>query len=212
MVTKVHANVISESFGTTSLPNELGTLLTDANNAAVAAGVTVVESAGDSGSSGTMISAADDPEVVAAGAVDNFRLVAMNDGYRSYVSNQMAALSSGGTAPTNEVVNLVAPGWYGGESAYADNIGGCPPDYPTEAARGTSEAAPLIAGAAADVIQAYRATHHGATPTPAAVGEILMRHRGRAGPLVRTDPADVRCGEAIRLMRVFADCVRRTAS
>src|SRR5579875_1203638 len=115
VVARVHANVISESFGTTSLPgSSFGQLLTQADDAAVDAGVTVVESSGDSGDSGTVITAADDPKVIAAGAVDNFRLVAMNDGYPSYVSNQMAALSSGGTAPTGKVVNLVAPGWYGG--------------------------------------------------------------------------------------------------
>jgi hypothetical protein len=170
----VHANVISESFGLNSVPpSSFDTLFADANDAAVQAGVTVVESSGDSGASGTVIADSDDPLVIAAGAVDNFRLVAMNDGYPSYVSDQMAALSSGGTAPTGKLVNLVAPGWYGGEAACADNVGGCPPGYPTEAMRGTSEAAPLIAGAAADVIQAYRDTHYGATPTPEVVGDIL---------------------------------------
>jgi hypothetical protein len=174
VVAKVHANVISESFGVNSVPpNYFASLLAAADNAAVQAGVTVVESSGDSGASGTVIAASDDPEVIAAGAVDNFRLVAMNDGYHSYVSNQMAALSSGGTTPTGKLVNLVAPGWYGGEAACADNIGGCPPNYPTEAMRGTSEAAPLIAGAAADVIQAYRDTHEGASPTPEVVQQIL---------------------------------------
>jgi hypothetical protein len=174
VVATVHADVISESFGLNSVPpSSFGNLLAQANEAAVEAGVTVVESSGDSGSSGTVIAASDDPQVIAAGAVDNFRLVAMNDGYPSYESNQMAALSSGGTAPTGKVVNLVAPGWYGGEAACADNSGGCPPDYPTEAMRGTSEAAPLIAGAAADVIQAYRDTHRGTSPTPQVVQEIL---------------------------------------
>jgi hypothetical protein len=174
VVAKVHADVISESFGLNSVPpNSFGNLLAKADEAAVEAGVTVVESSGDSGASGTVIAASDDPLVIAAGAVDNFRLVAMNDGYHQYVSNQMAALSSGGTAPTDKLVNLVAPGWYGGEAACADNSGGCPPDYPTEAMRGTSEAAPLIAGAAADVIQAYRDTHHGVSPTPEVVQDIL---------------------------------------
>jgi hypothetical protein len=174
VVAKVHADVISESFGLNSVPpSYFGKLLADADEAAVEAGVTVVESAGDSGASGTVIAASDDPQVIAAGAVDNFRLVAMNDGYPSYVSNQMAALSSGGTTPTGKLVNLVAPGWYGGEAACADNSGGCPPHYPTEAMRGTSESAPLIAGAAADVIQAYRDTHRGTSPTPEVVQEIL---------------------------------------
>jgi subtilase family protein len=173
-VSTVHADVISESFGTSALPTSTsGKLLAQANEAAVAAGVTVVESSGDSGSQGTMIAAADDPAVIAAGAVDNFRLVALAHDYKGYVSNNMAALSSGGTAPTGKVVDLVAPGYFGGEAACADGSGGCPPNYPTESMRGTSESAPLIAGAAADVIQAYRATHGGASPSPALIKQIL---------------------------------------
>ena len=173
-VATLHADVISESFGVSALPGSpFGQLLASADEAAVAAGVTVVESSGDSGDSGTVIAAADDPAVIAAGAVDNFRLVAMAHDYSGYVSNNMAALSSGGTAPTGKVVDLVAPGYFGGEAACADGSGGCPPDYPTESMRGTSEAAPLIAGAAADVIQAYRSTHGGASPAPMTVKDIL---------------------------------------
>jgi Subtilase family len=186
VVVKVHADVISESFGVHLLPERpYGNLLAAADEAAVEAGVTVVESAGDCGASGTVVTASDDPMVIAAGAVDNFRLVAMNDGYHSYVSNQMAALSSGGTAPTGKVVNLVAPGWYGGEAACADDSNGCPPNYPAESFRGTSEAAPLIAGAAADVIQAYRDTHEGASPTPEVIQDILTSTATDLG-----DPAD----------------------
>jgi Subtilase family len=173
-VTTVHADVISESFGSTSLPtSHSGALLAAADNAAVAAGVTVVESSGDSGPQGTMITAADDPAVIAAGGVDNLHIVALNDGYHSYVSNNMAAQSSGATAPTGKVVDLVASDWFGGETDCAPNINGCPDSYPIEAAAGTSEASPLIAGAAADVIQAYRDTHNGASPTPAMVKDIL---------------------------------------
>jgi hypothetical protein len=173
-VTTVHADVISESFGSTSLPtSRSGQLLAQADNAAVAAGVTVVESSGDSGPQGTMITAADDPAVIAAGGVDNFHIVALNDGYHSYVSNNMAAQSSGATAPTGKVVDLVASDWFGGETDCAPLINGCPDDYPIEAAAGTSEASPLIAGAAADVIQAYRDTHSGASPTPAMIKDIL---------------------------------------
>jgi hypothetical protein len=173
-VTTVHADVISESFGDTSTPgSKSGALLTAADNAAVAAGVTVVESAGDSGPQGTMITAADDPNVIAAGGVDNLHIVALNDGIHKYVSNNMAAQSSGGTAPTGKVVDLVASDWFGGETDCAPLINGCPNNYPIEAAAGTSEASPLIAGAAADVIQAYRATHNGASPTPQLIKQIL---------------------------------------
>jgi hypothetical protein len=173
-VTTVHADVISESFGSTSLPgSRSGQLLAEADNAAVAAGVTVVESSGDSGPQGTMITAADDPAVIAAGGVDNLHIVALNDGYHSYVSNNMAAQSSGATAPTGKVVDLVASDWFGGETDCAPLINGCPDNYPIEAAAGTSEASPLIAGAAADVIQAYRDTHNGASPTPAMIKDIL---------------------------------------
>jgi hypothetical protein len=111
--------------------------------------------------------------VIAAGGVDNLHIVALNDGYRSYVSNNMAAQSSGATAPTGKVVDLVASDWFGGETDCAPLINGCPSNYPIEAAAGTSEASPLIAGAAADVIQAYRQTHQGASPTPAMVKDIL---------------------------------------
>jgi hypothetical protein len=173
-VTTVHADVISESFGDTSTPGGRGgQLLAEADDAAVAAGVTVVESSGDSGPQGTMITAADDPNVIAAGGVDNLHIVALNDGYHSYVSNNMAAQSSGATAPTGKVVDLVASDWFGGETDCAPLINGCPSDYPIEAAAGTSEASPLIAGAAADVIQAYRQTHGGASPTPQLVKQIL---------------------------------------
>jgi type IV pilus biogenesis protein CpaD/CtpE len=173
-VTDEHADVISESFGAQYIPGTADAdFFYDVDNAAVAAGVTVVASSGDSGDSGTVLAPASDPLVIAAGAVDNFRLVAMDDGFSRYQSNNMAALSSAGTAPTNKLVDLVAPGWYGGEAACADGQGGCPPNYPTESMRGTSEAAPLIAGGAADVIQAYRDTHAGASPTPAMVKDIL---------------------------------------
>ncbi len=81
----------------------------------------------------------------------------------------MTTLSSGGTAPNGAVVDLAAPGYLGLAAAGA----GQDPPLPTEAFGGTSQSAPFIAGAAADVIQAYRDTHGGASPTPAQVKKIL---------------------------------------
>ena len=168
------ADVISESFGSTYVPGAAAQAFFATDDAAVAAGVTVVASSGDSGGgSGTMLAPAMDPNVISASGTDAFRLVAMDDGFSSYVSNNISALSSGGTAPTNKITDLSAPSWYGTEAACADGVGGCPPNYPTESMRGTSESAPLIAGGAADVIQAYRDWHHGSSPTPAMVKDIL---------------------------------------
>jgi hypothetical protein len=87
----------------------------------------------------------------------------------------MAALSSGGPAANDKVVDLVAPGDSSAVScnpATADESG-CPDNTLTETFRGTSMSAPIVAGAAADVIQAYADSHEGTKPTPALVKQIL---------------------------------------
>jgi hypothetical protein len=55
------ANVVSESYGYGPLPGANDDLLAPTNDAMVQAGVVVVESSGDSGSSGTVWAPADDP-------------------------------------------------------------------------------------------------------------------------------------------------------
>ena len=163
-------NVVSESYGFGALPGANDDLLEPTNDAMVAAGVVVVESAGDSGSSGTVEAPADDPNVIDAGGTNDLRLLAQADGYtKGWEDDNMTTLSSGGTAPNGAVVDLVAPGYL---ALAAAGVGQTPP-LPTEAFGGTSQSAPFISGAAADVIQAYRDTHGGATPTPAQVKEIL---------------------------------------
>jgi Subtilase family len=163
-------SVVSESYGYGALPGANDDLLAPTNDAMVAAGVTVVESAGDSGSSGTVEAPADDPNVIDVGGTTDLRLLAQAYGYtKGWEDDNMTTLSSGGTAPNGAVVDLVAPGYMGMAAAGA----GGDPDLPTEAFGGTSQSAPFVSGAAADVIQAYRDTHDGASPTPAQVKMIL---------------------------------------
>jgi hypothetical protein len=164
-------NVVSESYGFGALPGANDDLLAPTNDAMVAAGVVVVESAGDSGSSGTVEAPADDPNVIDAAGSNDLRLLAQADGYtKGWLNDNMTTLSSGGTTPLGDVVDLVAPGYLGLAAAGA---GQTPLPLPTEAFGGTSQSAPFISGAAADVIQAYRDTHGGNTPTPAQVKQIL---------------------------------------
>jgi hypothetical protein len=168
-----HVSVVSESYGFGSVPGETDfSPYTEANDELVAAGITVVESAGDSGVGGTVETPADDPLVIDAGATTAFRLDAQAFGYTKWQSNQMAALSSGGTTANGNVVDLVATG-DGGEASCSPAAASCPQTTLTEAFGGTSESAPFIAGVAADVIQAYRDSHGGTSPTPALVKQIL---------------------------------------
>lgn len=170
-VVNEHADIISESYGYTPRPGQYAVFYA-ANDAAIAAGVTVVVSSGDSGDSGTVSSPATDPLAIAVGATNTLRLDAQATGFTRWTNNTITPLSSGGTAPNNRVVDLVAPG-YGGEAACNPNGSDCPPNTQTEAFGGTSQSCPIVAGAAADVIQAYADTHAGAKPTPAMVKEIL---------------------------------------
>lgn len=176
------AKVINESFGGNGFPDTATDIIRAADDAAVAAGVTVVASAGDAGISSTIGSPATDPNVLAVGATTTFRAYQQDsfgginapgsDG--SYVDNNISSISSGGFAQDGKTVNLVAPGDLGwalcssNRALYPECSGQNLQDF-----GGTSQASPLTAGAAADVIQAYQATHHGAFPTPDLVMRIL---------------------------------------
>jgi hypothetical protein len=183
------AKVINESLGSGDFPDTDLDVVRDADEAAVAAGVTVVTSSGDAGLTSTIGSPATDPDVISVGATTNFRDYAQSDeggfynpvvGNGTWLSNNVASFSSGGYSQSGGTVDLVAPGdsnWalcstdpkrYTG---CADSFAG--KDIGVESFGGTSEAAPLTAAAAADVIQAYSSTHGGVDPSPALVKEIL---------------------------------------
>jgi subtilisin family serine protease len=183
------AKVINESLGSGDFPDTALDVVRDADEAAVAAGVTVVTSSGDAGLTSTIGSPATDPDVISVGATTNFRDYAQSDeggfynpavGNGTWLSNNVAAFSSGGYSQSGGTVDLVAPGdsnWAlcsTNPKAYtgcADNFGG--KDIGIQSFGGTSEAAPLTAAAAADVIQAYSSTHSGTDPSPALVKDIL---------------------------------------
>jgi hypothetical protein len=170
-VTKTHADIINESYGYSNSPGSY-IIHYAANDAAVDAGVVVVASSGDSGVSGTVSSPASDPKIIGVSASNTLRLNAMAFGFTGWVNNDVTPLSSGGTTPDNKVVDLMAPG-YGGEAACNPHGSDCPTNTQTEAFGGTSESSPLVAGAAADVIQAYRDSHNGDSPSPALVKQLL---------------------------------------
>ena len=116
-------NVVSESYGFGALPGANDDLLEPTNDAMVAAGVVVVESAGDSGSSGTVEAPADDPNVIDAAGSNDLRLLAQADGYtKGWENDNMTTLSSGGTAPNGAVVDLVAPGYLALAAAGAGQV------------------------------------------------------------------------------------------
>jgi hypothetical protein len=182
------AKVINESFGTTNLPDTALDVTREANDAAVAAGVTVVVSTGDAGITSTIGSPATDPAVISVGATTTYRAYVqdtyggINDPNVSgaYVDNNIASFSSGGYTQAGNTVDLVAPGDLNWALCSTDvalfgnctNENGAP--SPIALFGGTSESAPLTAGAAADVIQAYASTHNGNDPAPALVKQILV--------------------------------------
>lgn len=166
-------DVINQSFGGFDFPDGAADPIAMADEAAVAAGVTVVASSGDSGQSGTVGTPASAPDVIAAAGTTSYRLNAQDKGYSGFVSNNISALSSGGPTLDNKYVDLAAPSVTG----MADCTVGAPwPECTqnSEAFGGTSQSSPFIAGAAALVIQAYEDSHHGAKPTPALVKRLLI--------------------------------------
>jgi Subtilase family/Peptidase inhibitor I9 len=179
-----HPNVISESFGGYPIPDTTQDLTRRFNEQAVAAGVTVVESSGDSGVESSPSSASSDPSVIAAGASTTFRNYAQGTQYgfqfaKGWLSDNISSIESAGFTMGGRVLDLVAPGEANWAlcSAQTTTYEECV-DYkgaPTnlQSFGGTSESAPLIAGGAALIIQAYRASHGGNSPSPALVRQLL---------------------------------------
>lgn len=174
------ADVIDETFGVPQYPDTNTDPISLANAAAVAAGVTVVSAAGDGGSASTI--SAEPPEIIAVGATTSFRAYAqINYGAfplssGGYLNDNISSFSSGGFTQTGpRTVDVVAPGDLGWSLCDANStlFEACN-GAAVQVTGGTSESAPLTAGEAALVIQAYRSTHRGASPSPAIVKQIIM--------------------------------------
>ncbi|HEY1280162.1 MAG TPA: S8 family serine peptidase, partial [Acidimicrobiales bacterium] len=180
-----HVDVINESFGLSEFPDDSSRNTVELfNDAAVAAGVTITESTGDGGVTGTIGSDAQDPKVISVGATTNFRLYAQTTYAAEPFSNghwandNISALSSSGFTQLGRTVDLVAPGeagWAACEPGFASCVNFRSPAGPSdiEAFGGTSQSAPFTAGVAALVISAYRSSHGGDSPTPAVVKQII---------------------------------------
>jgi hypothetical protein len=123
--------------------------------------------------------------VISVGATTTLRAYAqagvMPPGAKGWLDNNIAAFSSGGFEQDNGTIDVVAPGdanWAPctpdpAKYAACTNLAGTKP-APVEDADGTSESAPLTAGVAALVIQAYRESHSGQAPSPAVIKQIIV--------------------------------------
>ncbi len=179
-----HVDVINESFGGAPIPDASArSAIQTFNDMAVAAGATVTVSSGDAGTTSTIGNPSTDPNVISVAANTNNRGYAQTGyagartfGNGKWINDQISSLSSGGFTNEGRTVDLTAPG----ESGWAVCDPGAPECRTFRATGGdvqlfggTSQSAPLTAGAAALVIQAYRYSHGGASPSPALVKKLL---------------------------------------
>ncbi len=207
-VTVDHVDVLNESFGA-NLVADSGTrnTLQLFDEQAVAAGVTITTSSGDAGITSTIGNPAASGKFIAAGATTDSRAYEQT-GYAlaprfsngSWQDSNISALSSAGITQTGGTIDVSAPGE--ADWAVCDDSGnftGCTKfagGYsPFQLFGGTSQSAPLTAGVAALVIQAYRKTHAGVSPTPAQVKRFITstaRDLGFAGDDQGTGLIDAR--------------------
>jgi hypothetical protein len=120
-----HVDVINESLGANPYPDTNTDPFSLANDAAVAAGVTVVNSSGDAGYGNTNDSPGTDPNIITAGASTTYRIMAQtrNDlpGFNgTWESDNVSAISSSGINERGRVYDLVAPGDEGWALCSAD--------------------------------------------------------------------------------------------
>src|SRR3954447_1204917 len=173
-----HVDVLNESLGFSRTPDSAQNLLRIFDADAVSAGVTVVVSSGDGGRGNTINSPGSEAGVITAGASTSLRVFPQTGLYGAalgtggWESDNVSSMSSSGFTQAGRTIDLVAPGDRGWSLCCSATTS---PGAPMlQLFNGTSEAAPLVAGTAALVIQAYRQTHGGATPDPALVERLIV--------------------------------------
>jgi len=190
-VTQDHADILSESFGGYAMPDTARDAIKLFNDAAVKSGITVTQGTNDSGATQGPTTPATDPKVIDTAATTNFRAYAQSTAYGFQFSNgtwlndNVSSISGGGFSQNADTPDVSAPGeadWalcspnpaiYQECTDFKGNPGqGAPASL--QQFGGVSQSTPLTAGAAALVIEAYRSTHHGRTPSPALVKQILL--------------------------------------
>jgi subtilisin family serine protease len=187
-VTTDHVNVLNESLGNNYYPDDSASLdpIKAANDAAVAAGVTVTVSSGDAGITNTIGTPSTGPNVISVAATTTYRLDAQIHhgsfafpGIKGWLDSNVSSFSSGGFEQDGNTVSVIGPGEDGwapcstDTAIYQDCVDFAGNPTPIIQFGGTSESSPLTAGVAALVIQAFRQSHGGATPTPAIVKQII---------------------------------------
>lgn len=185
-VTTAHVDVLNESFGGNISPDAgARNTIQLFDDQAVAAGVTVTVSTGDAGVTSTIGSPAADPLLISTGATTDSRLyeqvgyaLATRFGNGRWADDNISSLSSAGITQNGRTIDLSAPGeadWAlcddSGRFTNCTSFAGTPAKI--QSFGGTSQSAPITAGVAALVIQAYRKTHARTSPTPALVKKIL---------------------------------------
>ena len=224
-VTVDHVDVLYEAATDDPYPDSGQDPVTLANVAAVAAGVTITTATNDAGyraGYGPPASSLPGSDgILTIGATTQLQLEKQVGYYPTgnVYSGNIANLSSDGVAQTGHTLDAVAPGYYGWSLCTDDpaRFLDCP-SYPGAADglnkwSGTSESAPLTAGVAALVIQRYRATHGGASPSPLQVKQIITGSADDIGaPADEQGAGEVDALRAVRLAGAAAHGTARAAA
>ena len=104
-------DVLNESFGGNPYPDNMNDPVSLVNNAAIAAGVTIVSGTGDAGTNGTIGSPSTSAQVIGVGATTNFRSAVQTNsdgfsnpalGVKGWANDNISSLSGGGYAQNGQ--------------------------------------------------------------------------------------------------------------